>query len=485
MRYYIRNQILDLLPTIWDGVKYARKANTDVQSAGTMLSDCFSALETVGQVLESNLSARRFEFYSCIIADLKEMLEGINSPNTAQKFKEQLKYLKRALQSEEEVKLEVLFLPYKFSMWDSMESIWKAASEDPRCDCYVMPVPYYERGSNNNNEFCYEGGQFPEDVRVTHYSEYGIDARRPDIIYIHNPYDANNKVTMVAEPYHSHNLKQYTDMLVYVPYFIAGGYLSVEQASLKCVTSGAANSSRVIVQSEVLRDIYIKCGFSPKKIIALGSPKIDAVLKNIRNPKPLPPEWGKKINGNRVILLNSSIGKLLKDPAYILKLKENISTIMNKKGITLIWRPHPLLEATIKFIRPDFLSGYCDIKNMILASANSILDENGDSSFAVTASDAMISDGSSLIRTYIMTEKPILVMESSSEAKHWALLSSDIYSCYFYNDGTTVDKFLDMVLSGEDPLRKERIGNYKKSLINVDGSCGEKIHKYIIGEVLR
>ena len=31
-------------------------------------------------------------------------------------------------------KKEVVFLPYKASMWDSLESVWKAADEDPNCD---------------------------------------------------------------------------------------------------------------------------------------------------------------------------------------------------------------------------------------------------------------------------------------------------------------------------------------------------------------
>ena len=42
-------------------------------------------------------------------------------------------------------KKEVVFLPYKASMWDSLESVWKAADEDPECDAYVIPIPYYDK----------------------------------------------------------------------------------------------------------------------------------------------------------------------------------------------------------------------------------------------------------------------------------------------------------------------------------------------------
>ena len=36
------------------------------------------------------------------------------------------------------VRKEVVFLPYKASMWDSLESVWKAAEEDPDCVAYVF-----------------------------------------------------------------------------------------------------------------------------------------------------------------------------------------------------------------------------------------------------------------------------------------------------------------------------------------------------------
>ena len=39
------------------------------------------------------------------------------------------------------VRREAVFLPYKASMWDSLESVWKAADEDPDCDAFVIPIP--------------------------------------------------------------------------------------------------------------------------------------------------------------------------------------------------------------------------------------------------------------------------------------------------------------------------------------------------------
>ena len=101
-----------------------------------------------------------------------------------------------SLNNDRKVKLEILVMPYTSSMWDSLESIWREASADPDCDAYVVPIPYYDRNPDHSlGDFHYEGREFPKDVPVIHYENYDIEERRPDIIYIHNPYDGDNFVT--------------------------------------------------------------------------------------------------------------------------------------------------------------------------------------------------------------------------------------------------------------------------------------------------
>ena len=56
------------------------------------------------------------------------------------------------------VRKEVVFLPYKASMWDSLESVYLAAKEDEQCDAYVVPIPYYDKNADKSlGEMHYEG----------------------------------------------------------------------------------------------------------------------------------------------------------------------------------------------------------------------------------------------------------------------------------------------------------------------------------------
>ena len=65
----------------------------------------------------------------------------------------------------------------------------------------------------------YEGDCLPTGVPIVKWEDYRLEEERPDIIFIHNPYDDGNNLTSVHPFYYSSNLKKYTQCLVYSPYF--------------------------------------------------------------------------------------------------------------------------------------------------------------------------------------------------------------------------------------------------------------------------
>ena len=82
----------------------------------------------------------------------------------------QLHVIEDSVRDDIKGKWEIVFLPYKVSMWDSLESIWKRAFEDDDFDAYVVPIPYYDRNPDRTfGEYHYEGKLFPADVPITHY----------------------------------------------------------------------------------------------------------------------------------------------------------------------------------------------------------------------------------------------------------------------------------------------------------------------------
>ena len=151
-------------------------------------------------------------------------------------------------------KIEVVFFPYKYAMADSLQSIWEAAMSDPACDVYICPVPYFDRlPGGEMGMMHYEGDLYPKGLPLVDWQIYDVEDRRPDAIFAHAPYDKNNFVTCVHPSFHFEKLHNFTNMLVYIPYFVSGN----DELEHFSVLPGTIYADKVYVQSERVRQSYI------------------------------------------------------------------------------------------------------------------------------------------------------------------------------------------------------------------------------------
>ncbi|MDE6621357.1 MAG: hypothetical protein K2K74_12895 [Lachnospiraceae bacterium] len=273
--------------------------------AKDLLADCQNAAVAIGTLIEDtegegHPTVMVLEEYCELVYQNHESLSSDSNVSTNRIYKslrQKLIKVSNSIRNNIKIRTEAVFLPYKASMWDSLESVWKAADADPDCDAYVIPVPYFDKNLDGSfREMHYEGDQYPDYVSVTKYDKYDFEVRRPDMIYIHNPYDELNYVTSVHPFFFSDNLKKFTDKLVYIPYFILDEIKPDEDARIEgmkhfCTTPGVFNADKVVVQSEDMKQVYIKVlldatndhsetarKYWNHKILGLGSPKIDKVL---------------------------------------------------------------------------------------------------------------------------------------------------------------------------------------------------------------
>lgn len=393
---YLR-QIAELLLELIE--KVVDKENTGVQSIVineiedtlNLLINRFSDNDVQNSIIVNLL----FE----ISADLKDF-EG--NKETAFFIYDNLKKLRMEIDNMK-VKYQVVFFPYKSSMWDSLESIWRAAEEDSNCECYVIPIPYYEK-DNENMVFKYEGADFPQDVPIINYQNYKLEVEKPDVVYIHNPYDEYNHVSSIHPDYYSERLKKYAQILVYVPYYVTGGRVSDNHKML----SVYRNMDYMIVQSALFKDGFVDAPFYDK-VIPLGSPKFDRVIKKCEETK---------VSGVHTIptlFLNTSINCFLSDgELQIKKLQWLFEKIKMHKDIKLIWRPHPLLEATIKTLRPSLYFMYMELKEYFKKGNIGELDYSPDITAAIAKSDGYIGEtASSVVHLFVAAGKPVFFLDNN------------------------------------------------------------------------
>lgn len=414
----------------------AMEALVECQESALILGN---AIETFGEDYASLV--RVLEDYCENIYQMSARLsDGKFCHKMAKKIQKQLAGLQNSIRYEmPKDKKEVVFLPYKASMWDSLESVWKAADEDPDCDAYVIPIPYFDKNPDGSfKEEHYEGNQYPSYVPITHYDEYDLEARRPDMIYIHSPYDECNYVTSVHPYFYAKNLKNFTDRLIYIPYFVLREIDPKDQVAIDgmkhfCFLPGTIYADRVVVQSENMRQIYIneyikaakETGLSgehvnrkflEKKFLGTGSPKIDKVLNTKKEDMEIPAEWLKIIekpdgSWKKIIFYNTSVSALLHNDEKMLKKMESVFETFkeNQDEVALLWRPHPLIKATIESMRPQLWEEYKEIRDRYVEEGWGIYDDSADLDRAVVMSDAYYGDGSSVVQLCQKAGMPIMI----------------------------------------------------------------------------
>ena len=191
---------------------------------------------------------------------------------------------------------------------------------------------------------------------------------------------------------------------------------------------GVVNAHKVIVQSENMKQAYVEAltewagedsrPIWEKKILGLGSPKLDRIRKYKLNESELPAEWKKILyreNGNRrkVILYNNSIGSFLTHREKMVeKIKRVLNTFHeNREEIALLWRPHPLMESTIKATCPELWEPYQNIVKQYQKEEWGIYDDTADLDRAVVLSDAYYGDGSSVVELFKVLGKPVMIQD--------------------------------------------------------------------------
>lgn len=428
MRKFQKQQIMDVIDSLHLLHGEIRdKLNAKAYDvAGGALTDCQDAAISIGEAIEQlagdgTAAVHFLEQYCEKVYQTSLQLRDL----PAQKI---YKLLDGALiRAENEirhmpVRKTAVFLPYKASMWDSLESVWRAACRDGDWESVVIPIPYYNRNTDDSlGEMQYEGNDFPQEVPVTDWQQYSLEKEHPDIIFIHNPYDQFNVVTTVHPFFYASRIKDYTEKLVYIPYFIHQNDIAPEHY---CVLPGTIYADTVILQSEKVREQYLryyeaalpelvekqgKEAFE-RKFQALGSPKFDVPAASEND---IPEEWREFLGQEKkVIFFNTHLRGLMpgKSEQFLRKLEWVFDFFQKQEDVVLLWRPHPLMVETAKAMNPGAVEPYLKLVDRYRQQKIGIYDDSRELHRAIDLSDAYYGSGSSVVELFRQQGKPVMLM---------------------------------------------------------------------------
>lgn len=418
----IKKHISGLYDVQWE-IKHCMEEKT-YQTADELVIACQELAIQIGNFIEQvecegHVTVSHLESYCEVIFQVHEALQAgdeVNSDLLFEKLNNALAAVENSIKNDMKIRREAVFLPYKASMWDSLESVWKEAHADPDCDAYVIPIPYFDRNDDGTvKEMHYEGDSYPDYVPITKFDAFDFGAHRPDMIFIHNPYDGANFVTSVHPFFYSDNLKKYTDCLVYIPYFASAGGMSEGQA----MCPAYLHVDYIVIQSEKFRNFY-DASIPDEKFLAFGSPKFDSVIQKCQNPPKAPKEWQEKMtkaDGSKikVFFYNTSIGGMLENTDNFLKKVAYVfDCFEGRNDVCLLWRPHPLLESTFDSMRPNHKPIYEALKQRFIENKLGIYDSTPCMEDSIAMSDVYIGDAaSSLVSLFGVAGKPLFILDNS------------------------------------------------------------------------
>lgn len=428
MRRFQRQQIMDVIDSMHalHGEIRDRLQSGAYDVVEGALTDCQEAAISVGEAIEQiegddTKAVRCLEHYCERLYQISLQLQN----TAAQKIYKSLE--SGLVKAENEIKhmpvrKTAVFLPYKASMWDSLESVWKAACDDEEWESVVIPIPYYNRNTDDSlGEMQYEGADFPEDVPVTDWQQYSLEKEHPDIIFIHNPYDQFNIVTTVHPLFYASRIKDYTEKLVYIPYFVHQNDIVAEHY---CVLPGTIYADVVILQSEKVREQYLRYYEAAlpelvekqgreaieKKFQALGSPKFDV---SADSQNDIPEEWREFLGqGKKVIFFNTHLRGLMQGQSeqFLRKLEWVFNFFQKQEDVVLLWRPHPLMVETARAMNPEAVEPYLKLVDRYRRQKIGIYDDSRELHRAIDLSDAYYGSGSSVVELFRQQGKPVMLM---------------------------------------------------------------------------
>lgn len=495
MRKQEKTQLLDLIETIKEAHQELNVLllNNRLNEAAGLVADCQEAVIELGNTIEKaegeehkciglvqRYCEAAYELYDCITADRADLNEKKDCLEVS---------IKELAQGTEriECRFRMFFLPYKASMWTAMKSIWECAKDDPECEAVVMPIPYYDLDSKEQKIKLNYEGEFYTGIDIVNYKDVDLSKVRPEVIIIHNPYDGNNNLTRVPQEYYASELKKVTSCLVYSPYALESR--TAGKGWYKYTMPGFAYADYVIAQNKKMKDLLCEIGYPQEKILDYGSPKIDEVYREYNN---LSCERKPEYVGKKVFLYNTHFGIFTTNNEELFEYRidrmiERIELFEKLENVILIWRPHPLLSEWIKKTMPERYGRILEIEKKIESCKNVIIDRSANYLETFKDSDALISTYSSLVPEYMITQKPIYIIENR---RLQSLMEEDVvdYSKLYFRTNENaeilmeINEFVDMVVDSKDPLCEERKQNIEQDLLVNPGTAGQKIYEKLKGD---
>lgn len=461
MRYSVLVYITQMGGTLLEAARYLRTA-PEGELRTELLGNGRQMLAQIRDVLTEHRDDLRSEAPLTRLCEIETLWESGDM-----RLEGELEQFVRELPGEVSYLVRAVFFAELGEKWDSMESVYEFMRDDPRFDPIVVRTPIgrvVERDGKREQEIIYKDFLTPMGIPSLGYDQYDIEEDCPELAFISQPYES-----CTLEQFWPENIAKHT-RLVYMPYFLPAIVLQ-EYPTTLCQMRVYDVAWKVIGSNEKHYKYYRKHSHhGGANMIVTGVPKIDPIVKLRTQDVPLPSGWD-RIQGRKTFLWNTWFDINFSSLRFFDKI---FAWFASHQDCALIWRPHPLTDTVTKLYTPELYELLQEHIRAVENAPNMVVDRETSFRPSFVYSDAQISDHSSMMHQYMLTDKPLLWFQNLSAST----TGEELVGCSWMEQAERDDEilaFLDRIRNGEDrnaPLRREITA---RDLPQADGRCGERV----------
>lgn len=361
-------------------------------------------------------------------------------------------------------KIKVLFLAQSSEFWYALETVYLKMLNDKNFIpiLFIIPSRYSEGGEFENKSLAYfQTKQYPNILYFENEESIPgniIEMLNPDVIFRQAPWEH-----LVPLIFRTEQLKQYR--LCYVPYAIHT--LNTEEVFYNQKLHNYA--WRLYSDSLHLHDCYgIYNLVKNYNSVVIGNTKFEYIYSQLNSTEHLP--WPISTN-NRISKL-----KILWCPHHSLETWLGFATFhKNYMDILefavahpeydIVFRPHPAMKTALITNNKMTLSEYDKFFSKFAQLPNCYIDSGAEYIHLFHHSDILVSDGIAFLFEYLLTNKPIIRIDSQHSVGFNSYYAKFQQAWYVVNDVDAVSNVISDILSGLDSLKNER-NSFSQELYN-------------------
>ena len=371
--------------------------------------------------------------------------------------------------------LRVVFFCREYSSWTSLQTLYEAMQRSARTIPNLVYVPGYHDNADMNKVNQGMENYLAHGYDIVAYDSYSIQGERPDIAVFVVPY------SNVRHDYTIDEVSKVVRRCIYIPYgmFLKTYWSELIRLRYKIAMSYLAWIIFFSDPSE-LEDAKLYAYGNTDNFVAIGSPRVDVIRSLTRDSYPLYRDKIDRFAAGRTIVMWNTHHSFLAEGESFGTWKQFGMEMFSyfkslSKQIFVIWRPHPLFwKALEKYMGKDEANQFWD---GVRYTENFFLDEEETYLSAFSMSDILVSDGSSMVKEFLYTGKPVLNIRSSKEMIENITPQECLYLC---DDMSDISKVLDSLLHGKNT--REQSQRDFISFVPTDQNVGEAMLIYILNK---